>query len=101
MLFVFFQGTVCVLGEVGGRWGASGACRAGRAHAALPLCLPPAAAPQGRFHFLSLDYGATFKALPTPGDTEGFGHEIRVHPRQADWLLAKVRRNECLVDRRR
>lgn len=26
---------------------------------------------QGRFHYLSTDYGATFKALPSPGDTEG------------------------------
>ena len=56
---------------------------------------------QGRFHFVSSDYGATFKALPTPGDTEGYGQEIRPHPRQPDWLLARVRRNECIADRRR
>jgi hypothetical protein len=56
---------------------------------------------QGRFHFVSSDYGATFKALPTPGDTEGYGQEIRPHPRQPDWLLARVRRNDCIADRRR
>ena len=26
---------------------------------------------KGSFHFLSTDYGATFKALPTPGNTIG------------------------------
>ncbi len=56
---------------------------------------------QGRFHFVSTDYGTTFKALPTPGNTEGYAQELRLHPRQQDWILAKVRRNECLVDRRR
>ena len=68
------------------------------------LCLPPPRllpARQGRYHFVSSDYGTTFKALATPGDTAGFGHEIRLHPRQPDWLLAKVQRNECILDRRR
>lgn len=55
---------------------------------------------KGRFHYLSNDYGATFKALPSPGNTEGYGQEWRLHPRQADWILAKVRRNECIADRR-
>lgn len=45
---------------------------------------------KGRFHFVSTDSGATYKAIMTPGDTLGFGHEIKVHPRQQDWLLAKV-----------
>lgn len=61
----------------------------------------PHPARQGRFHFVSTDFGASFKALPAPGGAEGFGNEIRPHPRQPDWLLAKVRRNECIVDRRR
>lgn len=26
--------------------------------------------------------------------------EIKTHPNQVDWLLAKVRRDECLLDRR-
>lgn len=26
--------------------------------------------------------------------------EIKTHPRQQDWLLAKVRRDECMLDRR-
>ena len=30
-----------------------------------------------------------------------YGQEWRLHPRQADWILAKVRRNECIADRRR
>lgn len=50
---------------------------------------------------MSTDYGVTYKALPTPGGTEGYAQEIRLHPRQPDWLLARVRRNECLIDRRR
>lgn len=50
---------------------------------------------------MSTDYGVTYKALPTPGGTEGYAQEIRPHPRQPDWLLARVRRNECLIDRRR
>jgi hypothetical protein len=50
---------------------------------------------------VSGDYGASFKALPSPGGTEGYGQELRLHPRQPDWVLAKVRRNECLLDRRR
>jgi hypothetical protein len=49
---------------------------------------------------VSGDYGASFKALPSPGGTEGYGQELRLHPRQPDWVLAKVRRNECLLDRR-
>lgn len=63
--------------------------------------LRPPPPPQGRYHFVSSDYGASFKALPTPGDTAGFAHEIRLHPRQPDWLLAKVQRNQCILDRRR
>ncbi|KAL4423249.1 hypothetical protein ABPG77_000041 [Micractinium sp. CCAP 211/92] len=55
---------------------------------------------KGRYHFVSTDYGVTYKALPTPGGTEGYAQEIRPHPRQPDWLLARVRRNECLIDRR-
>lgn len=56
---------------------------------------------QGRFHFVSSDYGSSFSAVAGPGGTEGYGQELRLHPRQTDWILAKVRRNECLVDRRR
>ena len=55
---------------------------------------------KGSYHFLSTDFGATFKALHTPGDTIGYGQDIKTHPRQPDWLLAKTRRNECLEDRR-
>ena len=50
---------------------------------------------------MSSDWGATFKALPSPGDTEGYGQELRLHPRQPDWVLARVRRNACHADRRR
>lgn len=42
------------------------------------------------------DYGATFTALDSPGETVGQYHELRLHPHKADWVLAKVRRNECL-----
>ncbi|KAL4860184.1 Vacuolar protein sorting/targeting protein 10 [Chlorella vulgaris] len=55
---------------------------------------------KGRFHFVSSDYGGSFSAVAGPGGTEGYGQELRLHPRQTDWILAKVRRNECLVDRR-
>ncbi|GAB4816671.1 hypothetical protein N2152v2_003717 [Parachlorella kessleri] len=54
---------------------------------------------KGRFHFVSTDYGATVKALATPKFTQGFPQDIRVHPRQTDWVLAKVRRDECMLDR--
>lgn len=54
---------------------------------------------KGRYHFLSTDWGASFKAISSPGNTEGYGQEMRLHPRQPDWILAKVRRNECLLDR--
>lgn len=55
---------------------------------------------RGLWHWVSTDAGATFKALPTPGRTLGAGHEIKPHPYQADWILAKVQRNECIADSR-
>ena len=35
---------------------------------------------KGSYHFLSTDFGATFKALHTPGDTIGYGQDIKTHP---------------------
>ena len=50
-------------------------------------------------YWVTKDYGATFKAYKTPGDqTLGFWMELKIHPRVPDWLLAKVRRKDCLVD---
>ena len=55
---------------------------------------------RGRWHWVTSDSGATFKAIPSPGNTLGFGQEVKPHPRQADWLLAKVRRDACTTDYR-
>lgn len=55
---------------------------------------------KGRYHFVSEDYGATVKAVNSPQDTLGYAQEILTHPRRQDWLLAKVRRDECMLDRR-
>eukprot|EP00887_Chlorella_sp_A99_P000674 scaffold5.g674.t1 len=74
----------------------------------LRACVAAGAAGKGRFHFVSPDSGATFKAVDTPGKAIGFAQDIKAHPRQQDWLLAKarsgrgtgVRRDVCAVDRR-
>lgn len=55
---------------------------------------------RGRWHWVSSDSGGTFKAIQSPGNTLGFGQEIKPHPRQTDWLLAKVRRDACTTDYR-
>ena len=50
-------------------------------------------------YWVTRDYGVSFKAYKTPGDqTLGFWMELKIHPRVPDWLLAKVRRKDCLVD---
>ena len=55
---------------------------------------------RGRYHWVSTDAGATFTAHPSPGNTIGAGQEVKVHPKQRDWLLVKVRRDECINDYR-
>lgn len=50
----------------------------------------------GHYHWISNDYGRTYEPIETPGRTLGYGAEIRIHPRKPDWLLSRVRRNECL-----
>jgi hypothetical protein len=53
---------------------------------------------RGRYHFVTSDGGATFVAAKTPGYNVGYIQEIKPHPRQADWLLAKARRDVCSRD---
>lgn len=51
------------------------------------------------YYWVTKDYGKTFIAYQTPGDqTLGFWMELKIHPRVPDWILAKVRRKDCLVD---
>ena len=53
----------------------------------------------GFFFWVTEDYGKTYKAYPTPGEaTLGFWMELKVHPNVPDWLLAKVKRKDCLSD---
>ncbi|KAK9828958.1 hypothetical protein WJX72_003046 [[Myrmecia] bisecta] len=52
----------------------------------------------GLHHWTTEDFGASYKAVDTPGKTLGLWHELKIHPTQADWILAKVRRNACLAD---
>lgn len=47
-------------------------------------------------HWISEDFGHTYEAVKTPGDTLGYGADIKIHPTQPDWVLSLVRRNECL-----
>jgi len=53
---------------------------------------------RGRWHWVSSDAGASFRAVPSPGNTLGFSQEIKVHPYQSDWILAKVQRDSCYPD---
>lgn len=53
----------------------------------------------GFYFWVTEDYGRTYKALPTPGEaTLGFWMELKIHPNVPEWLLAKVKRKECLRD---
>jgi hypothetical protein len=54
---------------------------------------------RGRFHWASADGGATMTALATPGNTLGGWQDIRPHPRQPEWLLARARRDACAAGR--
>lgn len=51
-----------------------------------------------RFNWVSSDGGQTFTAVPSAGGTLGYSQEMKLHPRQSDWLLAKAQRNECLLN---
>ena len=50
----------------------------------------------GYHHWISNDFGKTYEPIETPGRTLGYGAEIRIHPTKPDWVLSRVRRNECL-----
>ena len=50
----------------------------------------------GYHHWISEDFGKTYVAIETPGKTLGYGSQLKLHPTQPDWVLARVRRNECL-----
>ncbi len=39
--------------------------------------------------------GKDFETLNSPGDTRGLFTEIKLHPTQKDWMLAKALRNHC------
>ncbi|KAL3138147.1 hypothetical protein ABBQ38_005375 [Trebouxia sp. C0009 RCD-2024] len=53
----------------------------------------------GFYFWITTDFGQTFTAHLTPGDaTLGFWMELKVHPNVPDWLLAKVKRKDCLQD---
>lgn len=53
---------------------------------------------RGRWNWITSDSGTTFTAVRTPGNAIGFVQEIKTHPHQAEWLLAKARRDVCLTD---
>ena len=55
----------------------------------------------GYHHWISEDFGKTYAAIETPGKTLGYGSQLKLHPTQPDWVLARVRRNECLKVSRR
>ncbi|KDD72009.1 hypothetical protein H632_c4009p0, partial [Helicosporidium sp. ATCC 50920] len=55
---------------------------------------------RGQWHWTSTDGGATFRAAPSPGGTEGEWQTVELHPRRADWVLARTRRQVCAQDRR-
>lgn len=50
----------------------------------------------GFHHWISNDFGRTYEPIETPGQTIGYGAEIKIHPSKPDWVLSRVRRNECL-----
>lgn len=53
----------------------------------------------GFYFWVTTDFGKTFTAHSTPGDTTlGFWMELKVHPNVPDWLLAKVKRKDCIRD---
>ena len=53
----------------------------------------------GFYFWVTTDYGKTFTAHSTPGEfTLGFWMELKLHPNVPDWLLAKVKRKDCLSD---
>ena len=53
----------------------------------------------GFYFWVTTDYGKTFTAHSTPGDfTLGFWMELKMHPNVPEWLLAKVKRKDCLSD---
>ena len=53
----------------------------------------------GFYFWVTTDYGKTFTAHSTPGEsTLGFWMELKIHPNVPDWLLAKVKRKDCLSD---
>lgn len=53
----------------------------------------------GFFYWVTEDFGRTYQAFPTPGEASlGFWMELKIHPNVPDWLLAKVKRKDCLAD---
>jgi hypothetical protein len=44
----------------------------------------------------SNDFGKTYESHDTPGHTLGLWMDVKIHPEQPEWLLSRVRRNECL-----
>jgi hypothetical protein len=49
----------------------------------------------GYKHWITEDYGVTFKSISTPGKTLGWWNEIKLHPNRPQWVLAKTQRHEC------
>ena len=66
------------------------------AHAAAPLRVLVQGA--GATHWVTDDGGVSFTRVPTPGNgtTLGWYSEFKLHPKRADWILAKVRRSACV-----
>eukprot|EP00884_Botryococcus_braunii_P007264 jgi/Botrbrau1/16539/Bobra.0327s0006.1 len=49
----------------------------------------------GYKHWITEDFGHTFKSVETPGRTLGWWNDIKLHPNRPQWILAKTQRHEC------
>lgn len=49
----------------------------------------------GYKHWITEDFGRTFKSVETPGRTLGWWNDIKLHPNRPQWILAKTQRHEC------
>ena len=53
----------------------------------------------GKWHWSSTDGGLNFEAISSPGQIAGIRHVLKMHPRQASWILMRTERDICESDR--
>ena len=55
---------------------------------------------QGRdqYHWVSEDGGESFTSVSAPGNTLGLTQEMKIHPTNPKWILAKAERDSCWPD---